>query len=124
MRGKRDIRMSEQEIAGFLTDRSDAMVLALPGEGAPLGGVGGFRYLSPQAVEFSLPTGHPLLAHLRADPRACCVVEQFPSYFEIKGVMLHGHAGTLNADDSTVWFHLRVDKVVSFDFGKLQQPAT
>ena len=115
---KQDIRMNEAEIDRFLRSQATAIVIAITSVGAPQGAVGRLDY--DGHVAFSLRDDDPVLSLLAADDRACCVVEQFPSYHEIMGVMLHGHARQReDAEAGEVTFDLDVDKTVSFDFGKL-----
>jgi hypothetical protein len=115
---KQDIRMNQSEIDRFLSSQTSAMVIAIAGNGAPQGAVGRLDY--DGRVAFSLRDDDPVLSLLAADNRACCLVEQFPSYYEIMSVMLHGHARRRqNAKAGEVTFDLDIDKIVSFDFGKL-----
>jgi hypothetical protein len=110
--------LNEAEIDRFLCSQTTAMVIALAGNGAPQGAVGRLDY--DGRVAFSLRHDDPVLSLLAADDRACCLVEQFPSYYEIMSVMLHGHARPhQDAEAGEVTFDLDVEKIVSFDFGKL-----
>lgn len=115
---KQDIRMNEAEIDRFLRAQTTAMVIAIAGDGAPRGAVGRLDY--DGRVAFSLRDDDPVLSLLAADDRACCLVEQFPSYYEIMSVMLHGRARRReDAESGEPTFDLDIDKIVSFDFGKL-----
>src|SRR5690349_20076588 len=110
---KQDIRMNEAEIDRFLCSQNTVMVIAIAGEGAPQGAVGRLDY--DGRVAFSLRDDDPVVSLLAADNRACCLVEQFPSFYEIVGVMLHVHAQRhekTQAGEAT--FDLDIDKVVSF----------
>ena len=111
--------MSEDEIDRFLCSLSTAIVVAGPAGAAPLGAVGDFHY-DTGTVAFSLHPADPIVGQLGDGDRVCCIAEQFPSYFEIKSVMLHGYATRRRDSDlGAPTFDLDVDKVVSFDFGKL-----
>jgi hypothetical protein len=111
--------MSDDEIRRFLTTRSTVMVIGAPPAGAPVGAVGRLEY-GNDAVAFTVHDDDPIVALLGEDDRVCCVVEQFPSYYEIAGVMLHGRARRRGAAaPSEATFDLVVDKTVSFDFAKL-----
>jgi hypothetical protein len=115
---KQDIRMNEAEIHRFLCAQTTAMIIALADDGAPQGAVGRLDY--DGRVAFSLRHDDPVLSLLAADDRACCLVEQFPSYHEIMSVMLHGHARRRqDAEAEAAIFDLDIDDIVSFDFGKL-----
>jgi hypothetical protein len=116
---KQDIRMADDEIDRFLRSQTTALIIATAGEAAPQGAVGRLLY-DQRRVSFSLADSDPVVRLLVVDDRACCMVEQFPSYFEIMGVMLHGHATRRQESEPGVaTFDLDVDKIVSFDFGKL-----
>jgi hypothetical protein len=120
MSPKRDITMATAEVDAFLRSQSQAIVVGGPEAGAPWGAVARLAW-DGSRVAFSLRSDDPLVAALEQDSRACCVVEQFPSYYEIMGVMLHGHArprpGSGSGPEAT--FDLDVEAIVSFDFGKL-----
>lgn len=116
---KQDIRMSRPEIDRFLVTQSTAVVVALRPAQAPIGAAGRLHY-EDRDIGFSIDERDPVVGCLAEDDRACCVVEQYPSYFEIMGVMLHGRARRRrDAASGEARFDLAVEKVVSFDFGKL-----
>ena len=116
---KRDIRMSDSEVDQFLRRESRTVVIGSPQTGAPRAGLGRLQY-GDGHVGFSLREGDPLVTVLTENDRACCVVEEFPSYYEIMGVMLHGHARRADREHAgEAIFELVVEKVVSFDFAKL-----
>ena len=121
---KRDIRMSDEEKERFLRSQTTVMVLALAADAAPEGAVGRFEYHDGRA-SFTVHDDDVVVSLLAADDRACCVLEQFPSYYEIMGVMLHGRVSRRDAAvaEGEATFDLDVDKVVTFDFGKLQSTA-
>lgn len=111
--------MSPAEVDAFLTTQDTAMVVGAKSSHAPIGAVGRLDY-GDGKVAFSVHDDDPVVEVLADDDRACCVAEQFPSYFEIKGVMLHGRARRRPpavAGEAT--YDLDVEKVTSFDFGKL-----
>lgn len=121
MSPRRDIGMSAREVDAFLRTRVTTVVVALNADGHATGTVGQAAYRDG-GFQFALREDDPVVALLAADNRACCIVEQFPSYYEIKGVTLHGRAQPRGpAADGTSGFDLAVEKVVSFDFGKLRQ---
>jgi hypothetical protein len=116
---KQDIAMSQAEIDGFLATQSAAVVVGLRGTGAPTG-ASARLHRGQGGLGFSVSLDDPIVSHLAEDDRACCVVEQFPSFYEIKGVMLHGRASRRDGGaPGEARFDLAVEKVVSFDFGKL-----
>jgi len=111
--------MGTEEVEEFLATRTEAVVIGLDDHGMPSGGVGRLL-LADGVVGFALGAEDPVVALLDVDDRACCVVEQFPSYYEIKGVMLHGRATpAVESILGEMAFVLDVRHVVSFDFSKL-----
>jgi nitroimidazol reductase NimA-like FMN-containing flavoprotein (pyridoxamine 5'-phosphate oxidase superfamily) len=116
---KQDMRMSEAEIGRFLATQDRGVVVALCDGAAPAGAAARFHYGDGRAG-FSLRDDDPVISLLMKDDRACCIVEQFPSYYEIMSVMLHGRARrNTQARAGETRFDLEVEAVVSFDFGKL-----
>jgi hypothetical protein len=117
-----DIRMDEIEVSAFLRSSQRAVVVALDSGGVANGAVGQLVHGSGE-FRFVLRGDDPVVALLAHDGRACCVVEQFPSYYEIKGVMVHGRAEPVAAGaDGQAAFALAVEAVTSYDFGKLRTP--
>ena len=115
-----DISMTPDEIAAFLATQTRVVVTALD-DTAPVGTVADAR-LSGAEVEITLRDDDPVRALLATDDRVCVIAEQFPTYYEIKGVCAHGRARFVAGDgDGGVGGTLRVglDDVTSFDFGKL-----
>jgi hypothetical protein len=111
--------MSATEIASFLATQSTVVIAALD-DGAPTGTVAG-AYYHAGTLTFALREEDPVVPLLAVDPRVCCIAEEFPSYFEIKGVAVHGIA-TRVRDAVRPTFVLPVEDVTSFDFSKLQAP--
>ena len=110
-----DISMSPEEILAFLATQRRVVVSALDA-GAPVGTVADVRMVDG-ALEVTLHPDDPVRALVAADDRVCVIAEQFPTYYEIKGVAAHGRA-QFRADDGAT-FRLPLDDVTSFDFGKL-----
>lgn len=115
MGNRPDISMTPAEITAFLATQRRVVVAALD-RGAPVGTVASAR-MAGSGIEVSLPPDDEVAALLAADDRVCVIAEQFPSYYEIRGVVAHGHAHFSREDPST--FRLALDDVLSFDFAKL-----
>jgi hypothetical protein len=64
-----------------------------------------------------LTVDDPLREALVADARVSCAVEMCPSYYEIRGVTLHGRAEPVSNSEVRV----RADDSTSFDFGKIRE---
>lgn len=111
-----DIRMSDEEVRAFLAEQRRAVVGALDA-GAPVGTVADVRLVDDE-VEVTLAADDPLRLALAVDDRVCVVTDQFPTYYEIKGVCLHGRARPVDGVGGRT-FRLGLDDVTSFDFGKL-----
>ncbi|HLG68259.1 MAG TPA: hypothetical protein VKV36_10370 [Acidimicrobiales bacterium] len=124
MSPRRDIAMTTPEIEAFLGARRDCVVVSLDGLGRPDGTVGSL-VRDGRRTSFDVAADDPLVALLDRDQRTCCVVEEFPSYYEIKGVMVHGIATRrpVGRASDRATYDLEVSSVVSFDFGKLLGPA-
>jgi hypothetical protein len=116
-RKRPDISMSRDEIAAFLATQSHGIVVAVD-DGAPVGTVADLAF-DDGAISVTLRADDPVAELLAADDRVCVIAEQFPVYYEIKGVSAHGRAGDLTHVDGRTRFSLGIDDVASFDFGKL-----
>ena len=125
---KKDIRMTPGEVGEFLAARSGELVTIVAGpEGeAPFGDLARLGFADGVA-SFRLDAGARVVAELARDGRVCCIVDQRPfeaaeaSYFNTRSAMLHGTARRIEAtQEGEACFALDVEKVVSFDFAKLQ----
>jgi hypothetical protein len=115
--------MSPTEVTAFLAEQTRALVVALDAEGRPHGAVARLE-VEPSAwaegrATFAIAVEDPVVGLLAADPRACCVAERFPSYYEIAGVMLHGEARPAGSRGGETRFTLDAARIVSYDFSKL-----
>ena len=122
MSPKRDITMTVEEIHRLLDAHDEVLVVALQAGAPPAGAVGNLIWANEE-LGFDLDADDPVVALLEVDDRVCCVVEQFPSYFEIKGAMLHGRAHRRHdgRSEGLATFDVDLDETVSFDFGKLPE---
>jgi hypothetical protein len=120
MSSRPDIRMQPEEVAAFLRTSATAVVVVLDGDGLPSGAVGRLVVEEGADVGFVLGADDRAVQLLAHEGRACCVVEHFPSYYGIQGVMLHGVASRLpERTQGEAAYALTVERVVSYDFGKL-----
>jgi len=115
-RKRPDITMSRAEMEAFLATQSRGIVVALDGS-APVGTVADLSFAGSEITVTLRPDDlvAPLLAR---DGRVCVMAEQFPAYYEIKGVAAHGHAAVETVDGRTR-FTVGLDDTTSFDFGKI-----
>ena len=119
MSPRREISFSQAEAEEFLAAQVHAVVVATSPDDAPLA--------TPASVNFSdgvlvvtIPESDPIVAALTSDPRACCITEQFPSYYTIKSVIVHGAARAVpSATDDTRSFAIALEELTTFDFARL-----
>ena len=76
--------MTPDEVKSFLATQ-DTMVIATLADGASTGTVARARLDGDQLV-FVVADADPAVDQIARDDRVCCVIDQFPSYYEIKGV--------------------------------------
>jgi nitroimidazol reductase NimA-like FMN-containing flavoprotein (pyridoxamine 5'-phosphate oxidase superfamily) len=130
------ISMSPEEVAAFLASKRRLFLGLLTDSGAPTALPADYLY-EDGVLYFSLPESAPELTRIRRDGPVCAVVEQVPSYFQIKAVTLHGRPeevpdAAIRArllpellrgapSDGQVLFRLALTDVVSFDFSKIQR---
>src|SRR5207245_2428338 len=88
------IGMGPEEVSAFLRAKDRLFLGLLEGDGALTGATCNYVY-EGDYLYFALPESAPELAAIRADARVCAIVEQVPSYYEIKSVTLHGRAEVL-----------------------------
>ncbi|HZQ57917.1 MAG TPA: pyridoxamine 5'-phosphate oxidase family protein [Acidimicrobiales bacterium] len=97
------IAMTAAEVEAFLRDHSIAAFASLDGTGSP-------------QVQLARYRGGPgdLVVGADADGPVCLTVDEFPTYNEIRGVMVHGSAHALGGRAGVV-----PERVLSFDFRKI-----
>ena len=118
---KRDIRMSEAEIAAFLRGHSGCVIGFNDGGPAPAARPGNYTVAGGVLVVSVPQSGHAAAA-LRDDPRVCVIVEQSPSYYEIAYVAVEGRAERIRDQAGRLTFELTPREVASASFAKLAEP--
>ncbi|MGE0384650.1 MAG: pyridoxamine 5'-phosphate oxidase family protein [Gammaproteobacteria bacterium] len=83
--------MSAAEIRAFLAGVEWVAIGTLDASGAPHADAAA-ALLAGERLWFAVASASPAAAHLDRDPRVCCAADVFPSYYEIKGVTVHGRA--------------------------------
>jgi hypothetical protein len=117
-RKRPDISMSRAEIAAFVATQAHAIVVAVD-DGAPVGTVADLEFANDELV-VTLRNDDAIAELLVVDDRVCVIAEQFPDYYEIKGVAAHGRATVVDATaGGRTRFTLGLDDTTSFDFGKI-----
>lgn len=131
---RESIAMSNEELTDFIGAKPWVVVGTLDVDGSPWGDVAASLIEGGQLI-FAVPNGTRAAANIERDPRVVCMNDQYPTYYEIKGVTIHGRAQRLddpalavrlpsdpidrNAADRTV-YAVPLDDVTSFDFTKIK----
>ncbi|MGH7898905.1 MAG: pyridoxamine 5'-phosphate oxidase family protein, partial [Candidatus Binatia bacterium] len=133
--GQRErISMTDEEVRSFLRRKTRLVLGTLRGDGAPAADVAPCCY-EEGSLWALVPRDSEALANVRRDPRVACTLEEFPSYFEIKGVIVHARASETTGEerariaqrftgrslDGCAILRLPLEHVVSFDFGKMKK---
>jgi general stress protein 26 len=120
------IAMTVEEVEGFLRQKQVAVLGTVDESGTPRGRP--VRYsVGRRALHLTVPQSSPSLQDLAASPIASATVEEFPSYNAIRGVMAHGPTRYFAdvpegvAPDEWTEVGLRLDRLLSFDFGKIER---
>lgn len=121
--GRESIAMSDDELRAFLGGVRQVVVAVLGEGGEPLGALARCALVGDQLV-FILADGQ-LCALLERDPRVCCATDEYPTYYEIRGMTAHGRARRVERPPALevvdgVAYAIDLDDVVSFDFEKIQ----
>ena len=133
--------MTAEEITRFLASQRWVVLGTLDPDGSPWADLAACT-LDGERLFFSVCRETRSHANLERDPRACCAIDHFPSYYEIQGVTVHGRSqreedaatlarlyprlskpGVPVADERVErsdLFSLALDDVFSFDFGRIQ----
>lgn len=131
---RESIAMSNEELTAFIGAKPWVVVGTLDEDGSPWGDVAA-SLINGARLIFAVPNGTRAAANIERDPRVVCMNDQYPTYYEIKGVTIHGQAERLdddalaarlpsdpidrNAADRTV-YAVPLDDVTSFDFTKIK----
>ena len=131
---RESIAMSNEELSAFIGAKPWVVVGTLDEDGSPWGDVAASLIEGGQLI-FAVPNGTRAAANIERDPRVVCMNDQYPTYYEIKGVTIHGRAQRLDdpalaarlpadpidrdAADRTV-YAVSLDDVTSFDFTKIK----
>jgi hypothetical protein len=127
---RESIAMTHPELLGFLRAQTWMVLGTLDPDGAPRGELV-VTALDDDRLCFAIDHTSSGFANLVRDPRACCAADVFPSYYEIRGAIVHGRAervtdprGALarirHAAHGVAVFALPLDDVASFDFTKIR----
>ena len=131
---RESIAMSAEELTAFIGAKPWVVVGTLDEDGSPWGDVAA-SLIDGRRLVFAVPNGTRAAANIERDPRVVCMNDQYPTYYEIKGVTIHGRAEPVddpalaarlpsdpidrNAADRTV-YAVPLNDVTSFDFTKIK----
>ena len=83
------IAMSTEEVAAFIGPKPWIVLGTLDEDGSPWGDLAA-SLIDGERIVFAVPAGTRAAANIERDPRVVCMNDQYPTYYEIKGVTVHG----------------------------------
>jgi hypothetical protein len=110
--------MSPAEIDDFVGSERRVVVVGVK-QGAPIATIGSAEVVGEHRWMLTVPADDEVAEVLAADDRVCILVERFPSYYEIRGVVARGRARPRGLQGRSFGFELEPDHIASFDFAKL-----
>jgi nitroimidazol reductase NimA-like FMN-containing flavoprotein (pyridoxamine 5'-phosphate oxidase superfamily) len=119
---RESIEMTPGEIRALLAETRWIVLGTLGGAGEPVG------HLVPCALQgerlcFAVPRGSEAQRQIERDPRVCAATDRYPTYYEIRGVTLHGRAEPVEPPPALAaagtTYALPLDDALSFDFSKI-----
>jgi hypothetical protein len=121
-RNRPSITMAPEEEQIFLGRSSEAVVAACNIDGWPVGGLARAAWQG-LSVTLELEAADPVVEVASPGDPVCCISEESPSYYEIKGVIAHGVVASAHVRrDGPSRLDVDVERTVSFDFGRLPRP--
>ncbi len=112
---KRDIRMGAKEIDDLLSRCKVMAVGTVDADGWPMATLSHCEFRNG-ALLLRLDPTDPVALGAVASQQLCCVADEHPSYYEIRGVTVHGKP--IFVDRSV---RVGIERRWGFDFGKLQR---
>jgi hypothetical protein len=111
--------MTPQEEASFLGRSPEAVVVVCNSDGWPVAGLARAAWRG-SSVTLELDPADPVVQAASPGDPICCISEESPSYYEIKGVIAHGFvAKAHHGPGRSSGLDVDVERTVSFDFGRL-----
>ncbi len=139
------IGMSDTEVRAYLADERWMVLGTLDPDGSPWADAVRVRFEGERLL-LRVPHASRSFANIGRDPRVCAASDRFASYYEIRGVTVHGRAEAVEGEaaaDRDDWergggappggdpgdapgeksavFALPLDDVFSFDFAKIER---
>lgn len=138
---RESIAMPPAEVEALLAEQRWVVLATLDSDGSPWADLAACA-LEAGELYFLVCRGTRSFANIERDARVCCSIDVFPSYYEIKGVSVHGCARRVDdaalrarlaprvtqpgvpvadpAGERSDLFVLPLDDVFSFDFGRIK----
>ena len=131
---RESIAMSTEEVAAFIGPKPWIVLGTLDEDGSPWGDLAA-SLIDGERIVFAVPAGTRAAANIERDPRVVCMNDQYPIYYEIKGVTAHGQAERLDdpalaerlppdpihrGSADRLVYAIPLDDITSFDFTKIK----
>jgi nitroimidazol reductase NimA-like FMN-containing flavoprotein (pyridoxamine 5'-phosphate oxidase superfamily) len=117
------IDMTRPELFEFLAAQRWVALGTLDADGTPVGDVVP-AVLDGERLRFAVAHGSRAHDNITRDPRVCCAADEFPSYYEIRGAVVHGRAEACGdagrLGHGLIEYATGLNDVRSFDFRKIR----
>jgi nitroimidazol reductase NimA-like FMN-containing flavoprotein (pyridoxamine 5'-phosphate oxidase superfamily) len=120
---RESISMTPDEIRALLAETRWVVLGTLGPGGEPVGSLAPCA-LAGDRLCFAVARGSEVERRIERDPRICAATDRYPTYYEIRGVTLHGRAERVEPPPAltgagATWA-IPLDDALSFDFSKIQ----
>jgi len=119
---RESIAMTPEEIRALLAETHWIVLGTLGPGGEPVGHLARC-VLAGERLCFAVPRGSEAQRQIERDPRVCAATDRYPTYYEIRGVTLHGRAEPVETPPALAGqgatYALALDDALSFDFAKI-----
>jgi len=120
---RESIGMSPAEIRELLAQTRWVVLGTLAAGGGPVADLVPCALVGERLC-FAVPRGSDAQRRIERDPRVCAATDRYPSYYEIRGVTVHGCAEPVSAPPALAGagetYALPLDDTLSFDFSKIR----
>jgi nitroimidazol reductase NimA-like FMN-containing flavoprotein (pyridoxamine 5'-phosphate oxidase superfamily) len=121
--GREQIALTRDELTTFLAAQRWVTLATLDADGTPAAEIVP-AVLDGERLCFAVARGSHAHENVERDPRVACAADEFPSYYEIRGVTVHGRAESRAPGDRLgadwVEYAVPLDDTFSFDFRKIR----
>jgi len=120
---RESISMTPGEIRALLAETRWIVLGTLGPGGEPVGSLAPCALVGDRLC-FAVARGSEVQRQIERDPRVCAATDRYPTYYEIRGVSLHGRAEPVEPPPALAragaTYALPLDDALSFDFSKIQ----